>query len=119
MNPDRYAKAVVGRLLGDRESYREFPDFQPYWVDPEGKVWHAWPGGHIEWGRRKLGLDPEFKGVMTEMAHRGWLRMVVRDKEVLIDTYKASSAQRQGVRDWAIERHKTVFDEKTQRPSEE
>jgi hypothetical protein len=119
MNPDRHAKAVVGRLLGDRESYREFPDFMPYWVDPEGEVFHAWPGGHIEWGRRKLGLDPDFKGVIAEMVRRGWHRMVVRDNEVLIDIYNVSSTQRKNVRDWAIARHKTVVDEKTQRPVED
>ena len=118
MNPDRYAKAVVGRLLGDVEPYREFPDFQPYWVDPDGEVWHAWPGGHIEWGRRKLGLAPD-QPVMTEMIRRGWLRMVVRDNEVMIDTYIAKPHQLQSVRDWALERHKKVYDEKTQRPYED
>lgn len=118
MNPDRHAKAVVGRLLGDNESYREFPDFMPYWVDQEGGVFHAWPGGHIEWGRRRLGLDPEFQGVIAEMVHRGWYRMVVRDNEVLVDPYKASPIQHQSVRDWAIARHKTVVDDKTQRPVE-
>lgn len=114
MKPDRYAKHVVGRLLGDVKSYREFPDFQPYWVDPDGEVWHAMPGGHIEWGRRKLGLDQD-QSVMTEMRQRGWLRMVVRDGEVLIDTYTATPTQLRSVKDWTIEQHKMLFDEKTQR----
>jgi hypothetical protein len=112
---DRCGEFVVRTLLGDASEYREFPDFQPYWVDPDGGVWHAWPGGHIEWGRLRLGLDREFKGVMTEMERRGWLRMVVRDSEVLVDTYKASLIQLQEVKDWALERHKALVDEKTQR----
>jgi len=116
----RIAESVVSTLLGeDDEYYREFPDFHPYWVNQDGEIFHAWPGGHIEWGRRRLGLDPEFTGVMAEMQRRGWLRMVVRGNEVLIDTYKASPAQRQSVRDWAIERRKLVFDEKTQRQYED
>jgi hypothetical protein len=120
MKPGRsVAKSVVGTLLGDREFSGDSVGFQPYWVDPDGGAWPAYPGGHIEWGRRKLGLDREFQGVMNEMARRGWLRMVVRDNEVLIDVYKASRTQRQSVRDWAIERHKTVVDEKTQRPAED
>ena len=52
---------------------------------------------------------------MTEMERRGWLRMVVRDSEVLVDTYKASLIQIQEVKDWTLERHKTLFDERTQR----
>jgi len=112
---DRYGESVVNTLLGDVDAYREFPNFQPYWVDPEGEIWHAWPRGHIEWGRRHLGLSSEFKGVMTEMENRGWLRMIVRDSEVLIDAYKASSVQLQEVKNWTIERHKILYDEKTQK----
>jgi hypothetical protein len=53
------------------------------------------------------------------MVRRGWNRMVVRDNEVLIDIYSVSPTQRKSVRDWAIARHKTVVDEKTQRPVED
>jgi hypothetical protein len=52
---------------------------------------------------------------MTEMENRGWLRMIVRDSEVLIDAYKASSVQLQEVKNWTIERHKILYDEKTQK----
>jgi len=112
---EHIAESVVDMLLGEDDIYREFPNFQPYWVDPGGEIWHAWPGGHIEWGRRRLGLDREFQGVMAEMERRGWLRMVVRDQEVLTDTYKASPTQLKRVKDWTVKRHKMLYDERTQR----
>lgn len=93
--------------------YREFPEFVPYWVDPDGLVIKAIPG-HIKWGQTRFNLA-EGQPVMSIMAAKGWLRMIVRHHEVWIDTYWAKPSQMKSVADFCIENRKMLYDEKTQR----
>lgn len=110
----RIAESVVSKLL---ENFREFPEFVPYWVDTKGHIHHAVPGGHIVWARANvLHVGPEFQGVLGEMQRRGWLRMAVKDQQVLINVYRAAPTQLRSVQDWAATHHKTVYDDQTQRP---
>lgn len=97
--------------------YREFPEFVPYWVDPDGNIIHSYPGGHFAWAKAKFNI-PDGQPIMAIMAEKGWLRMIVRDHEVWIDTYKANAAQMRAVRDFCIERRKLLYDDKTQRQAD-
>ena len=114
---NKIAETVVSSLLDD---FREFQDFVPYWVSPGAEIHHAVPGGHIPWARNNiLGMDTIADGTLDAMRQKHWLRMVVRHAEVWVDAYRATQRQLKAVKDWAIEHHKKVFDEVSQRPVDE
>jgi hypothetical protein len=112
---ERIAETVVETLL-EGDDWREFQDWVPYWVSPNGNITSAMPS-HVVWAANNvLKVSPQEGQIVQRMERLGWLKMSVKDQKVFIDSYKARNIQLREVRDWAIENRKLVYDDKTQQP---
>lgn len=111
------ANRIVCLLIEDRLA--EVLGAVNFWVDADGKEYRV--AGHVDWaaGRLKLRLSPTGQdswevqeSVYQEMFKRGWMRVAIVGKEMLLDYRRMTTAQRQWAEDKAIRDSLKIIDDR-------